>query len=112
MVLVPEDLDHSVGVDTTANLADDIDDNWYGSASKRYATSPGLAVGTGEGVREELERVEARFRQMRGRETNPASRRLAAVQDELQDLEGRAEGEARAAIETARAQIASYRSTE
>jgi len=65
-----------------------------------------------DGVREELEPVETRFREMTGREKAPETSRLDSVQTELRDIEGRAEGEARKAIGKAREQISAYRSAE
>lgn len=73
----------------------------------------GRAVETAtKGIREELEPVEDRFKEMTGKEEEPESGRLEGVQEELRDLEERAEGEAREAIGKARKQISSYRNAE
>ncbi len=62
------------------------------------------------GLREELEPVEARFRELTGRESAaPEPSRLEAIREELGALEARAEGEAREAIAEARVKIAAYR---
>ncbi|MFB6081508.1 MAG: hypothetical protein ABEJ67_01675 [Halanaeroarchaeum sp.] len=64
-----------------------------------------------EGVREELEPLEGRFREMTGSEDEePAAGRLESIQSDLKDLEARAEGDARDQIKKAREQISTYRS--
>lgn len=62
-----------------------------------------------KGVKEELEPIEDRFRDLTGREEDPAPSRLDKIRDELEDLEERAEGEAREAIADARSRIREYR---
>lgn len=63
------------------------------------------------GMKEELEGVEAKVRELTGREAEeePEPSRLEALQAELKDLEERAEGEAKEAIESARAKIQAFR---
>jgi len=61
------------------------------------------------GVREELAPIEARFRELSGREEAPEPSRLAAIREELGVLEQRAEGEAKAAIAEARERLEAYR---
>jgi hypothetical protein len=66
-----------------------------------------------KGVREELEPVEARFRDLTGRnEPEPEPSRLEAVKADLQALQERAEGEAEQAIAEAREKIGAYRGKE
>jgi hypothetical protein len=62
-----------------------------------------------EGVLEELDPIEARFRELTGREEEPEPSRLEQLQEELQELERRAEGEAKTAIADARERIRRYR---
>jgi len=62
-----------------------------------------------KGVMEELEPIEARFRELTGREQEPEPSRVAAIREELATLEERAEGEAKEAIANARAKLESYR---
>lgn len=61
------------------------------------------------GVKEELEPIETRFREMTGNETDPEPSRIDQLRDELKALEARAEGEARDAIANARSQLHNYR---
>ncbi|GAB7094099.1 hypothetical protein JCM30237_12510 [Halolamina litorea] len=61
------------------------------------------------GVREEVESVEQRVRKLTGTEKEPEPGRLEKLQADLQELEGRAEGEAREAVETARERLTAYR---
>ncbi|MFW6000388.1 MAG: DUF7553 family protein [Halorubrum sp.] len=64
------------------------------------------------GVKEELEPVEARVKELVGRENEepePKPSRLDALQADLKDLEERAEGEAREAVASARERVAEYR---
>ena len=61
------------------------------------------------GLREELEPLEARFRELTGQEEEPEVSRIAAIREELETLEERAEGEAKEAIAQARAKLAAYR---
>ena len=65
-----------------------------------------------EGIREELEPVEERFREMTGgeeEEEEPEPGRLDRLQRDLADLEDRAEGEAKEAVQNARERIRRYR---
>ena len=48
----------------------------------------------GKGLKEELEPVEARFRELTGKEEEPEPNRLEAVKADLKALQERAEGEA------------------
>lgn len=61
------------------------------------------------GLREEIEPVEARVRELTGRDEAPEESRLEAIREELGALEERAEGEAREAIAEARAKLSTYR---
>jgi len=61
------------------------------------------------GVKEELEPVEERFRELTGKEEEPEDDRLATVKGELKDLQAKAEGEAEQAIKDARERIENYR---
>ena len=62
-----------------------------------------------EGVVEELGPLEERFRELTGNEKEPEPSRLETLQDELKELEGRAEGETKTAIADARERIRRYR---
>ena len=67
------------------------------------------------GVREELEPLERRVREMTGAEdetSEPEPGRLERLQQELDELERRAEGEAKAAVQDARERITAYRASE
>ncbi|ELZ49599.1 hypothetical protein C464_03956 [Halorubrum coriense DSM 10284] len=64
------------------------------------------------GVVEELEPVEARVKELVGREDEepePEPSRLDKLQADLKRLEERAEGEAREAVASARKRVAEYR---
>lgn len=61
------------------------------------------------GVKEELEPLEQRVRELTGTEKEPEPGRLEKLQTDLKELEGRAEGEAREAVESARGRLAAYR---
>ena len=64
------------------------------------------------GVKEELEPVEARVKDLVGIEAEeeaPEPSRLDRLQADLKKLEGRAEGEAREAVVSARERVAEYR---
>ncbi|MBX0303613.1 DUF7553 family protein [Haloarcula salinisoli] len=63
----------------------------------------------GKGLKEELEPVEARFRELTGTEEEPEPSRLEAVKADLKALQERAEGEAETAIGQARERIGNYR---
>ena len=65
-----------------------------------------------KGLKEELEPVEERFRELTGRETEPEPGRLETVKTDLKALQGRAEGEAEDAIAQAREKIGAYRDEE
>ena len=65
-----------------------------------------------EGVVEELQPVEERFRKLTGNEEEPEPSRLEKVQQELKELESRAEGESKKAIADARTRIRKYRNGE
>jgi hypothetical protein len=65
-----------------------------------------------EGVMEELGPLEERFRELTGKEEEPEPSRLEKLQGELQELEARAEGEAKTAIADARERIQRYRGGE
>ena len=65
-----------------------------------------------EGVKEELEPVEARVKELVGREEDepePEPSRLDRIQADLKELEERAEGEAREAVASARKRVKEYR---
>jgi len=62
------------------------------------------------GVKEELEPVEARVKELvGGEEEEPEPSRLDRIQADLKGLEERAEGEAREAVAAARARLKEYR---
>ena len=61
------------------------------------------------GVREELEPIEQRVRELTGREKEPEPGRFEQVREDLKELQGRAEGEAKEAIGKAQAQLREYR---
>ena len=61
------------------------------------------------GVSEEVGRVEARVRELTGREAEPEPGRLDELKADLKELQGRAEGEAREAIAEARERLDAYR---
>lgn len=61
------------------------------------------------GVSEEVGKVEERFRELTGRDEDPEPGRLDEIKADLQELQERAEGEAREAIEEARERIEAYR---
>ena len=65
-----------------------------------------------KGVKEELEPVEERFRELTGNEEEPEPSRLDKVKGDLKDLQKKAEGEAEQAIADARGKIETYRETE
>jgi hypothetical protein len=66
----------------------------------------------GKGLKEELEPVEERFRELTGREAEPEPGRLETVKTDLKGLQDRAEGEAEEAIAQAREKIGEYRGKE
>ena len=60
-----------------------------------------------QGVKEELEPIEERFREMTGREKEPS--RIERIRADIEELQGKAEGEAREALVDARAKLREYR---
>jgi len=62
-----------------------------------------------EGLRVELEPIEARFRELTGREAEPEPGRLETIRSELEALQERAEGETREAIAEARERLEEFR---
>lgn len=64
------------------------------------------------GVSEEVGKVEERFRDLTGRDEEPEPGRLDEIKADLLELQERAEGEAREAIEDARGRIDAYRAEE
>ena len=63
-----------------------------------------------KGVKEELEPIEERFREMTGRDEEPEPSRVDKIREDLERLEERAEGDARKAIKDARERLWQYRS--
>jgi hypothetical protein len=61
------------------------------------------------GVKEELEPIEQRVRELTGREKEPEPGRFEQVRDELKAVQAKAEGEAKEAIGEARAKLRDYR---
>jgi predicted nucleic acid-binding Zn-ribbon protein len=63
------------------------------------------------GVKEELEPLEERVRELTGNETEeePEPSRLERLQQDLKDLEERVEGEASEAVKNARGRLLAYR---
>ena len=61
------------------------------------------------GVREELEPIEERFREMTGREKEPDPGRVERIRADIEELQGRAEGEAKEALSEARTKLKQYR---
>ena len=62
------------------------------------------------GVKEELEPVEARVREIVGRETEPEAPRLDRLEADLTELSRKAEGDAKEAVQQAREKVDEYRS--
>ncbi len=62
-----------------------------------------------KGVREELNPIQRRLQEMVGSEEDPEPSRVERLRADLKDLQGRAEGEARDAIDTARRRLEEYR---
>ncbi len=65
-----------------------------------------------QGVAEELEPVEAKFKELTGDDEDPEPSRLDGIREELAEIEERAEGEAKEAVNNARERIRSYREGE
>jgi len=61
------------------------------------------------GIMEEVEPLEERVRELTGTEKEPEPSRLEKLQSDLRELEQRAEGEAREAVQNARERVAAYR---
>ncbi|MFC6787479.1 hypothetical protein ACFQFH_16945 [Halobaculum halobium] len=61
------------------------------------------------GVKEELEPVEERVREIVGREKEPEPSRLDRLEADLTELSKRAEGEAKEAVQQARDRLRDYR---
>lgn len=59
------------------------------------------------GIEKELEPIERRVRELTGQEKDPEPSRLEEIRADLTDIERRAEGEAREAIENARRRLQS-----
>ncbi len=64
------------------------------------------------GLKEELEPVEQRVREVVGEEEEPEPSRVEAIREDLASLEERAEGQTKEAIADARERIANYRGSE
>lgn len=64
-----------------------------------------------KGIREELEPLETRVRELTGQDGDeePEASRVAAIREELEAIEQRAEGEAKEAIADAREKLNEYR---
>lgn len=62
-----------------------------------------------KGIREELEPIEERFRDLTGREKEPEPGRLEKIRNDLEELQERAEGETKKAINDAIDRIDEYR---
>lgn len=62
-----------------------------------------------QGVREELEPIEERFREMTGREKEPDPGRVERIRSDLEEIQGKAEGEAKEALAEARTKLHQYR---
>jgi len=65
-----------------------------------------------QGVAEELEPVEEKFKALTGDDEAPELGRLDNIREELEGIEERAEGEAKEAVTKARERIRSYREGE
>jgi len=62
-----------------------------------------------KGIKEELEPIEERFRELTGREKEPEPGRLEKIRNDLEELQERAEGETKSAINDAIDRIDAYR---
>ncbi|WP_435127229.1 DUF7553 family protein [Halobaculum sp. D14] len=62
-----------------------------------------------EGVKEEVQPIEERVRELVGKEKEPEPDRLEKLQADLKELSERAEGETKAAVQDARDRIKEYR---
>lgn len=63
-----------------------------------------------QGIVEEVEGIEARVRELTGREEEPEPGRVERLQQDLVELEERVEGEARERVMEARQRLEAYRS--
>ncbi|MFB6185405.1 MAG: hypothetical protein ABEI06_05075 [Halobacteriaceae archaeon] len=64
-----------------------------------------------KGVEEELQPIEDRFRKLTGKEAEPEPTRLEKIQQDIKQLEKKAEGEAKKKLEDARGRIKEYRNS-
>ncbi|WP_255167194.1 DUF7553 family protein [Natrononativus amylolyticus] len=64
------------------------------------------------GVKETLEPIEAKLRELTGREKEPEPGRVESLIEEVKDAERKAEGDAREALGNAREKLEEYRSKE
>ncbi len=64
------------------------------------------------GVKEKVEPLEDRVRELIGKEKEPEPSRVEALLEDVKELEEKAEGEAREAIGTAREKLEAYRASE
>ncbi|WP_435145064.1 DUF7553 family protein [Halobaculum sp. P14] len=62
-----------------------------------------------EGVKEEVQPIEERVRELVGKEKEPEPDRLEKLQADLKELSERAEGETKEAVQDARDRIKEYR---
>jgi len=62
-----------------------------------------------KGIAEELEPLEERVKELTGNETEPEPSRFEEVRADLKELQGRAEGEAKDALGSAREKLEEYR---
>jgi len=58
-----------------------------------------------KGITEELEPVEERVRELAGKEEEPDPGRLEEIREDLEEIQNRAEGEAKEAISDARGKL-------
>jgi hypothetical protein len=62
-----------------------------------------------KGITEELEPVEERVRELAGKEEEPDPGRLEEIREDLEEIQNRAEGEAKEAISDARGKLQTLR---
>ena len=62
-----------------------------------------------KGITEELEPVEERVRELAGKEEEPDPGRLEEIREDLEEIQDRAEGEAKEAISDARGKLQTLR---
>lgn len=65
-----------------------------------------------QGVREEIAPIETKVRELTGHEAEPEPGRVEAIRQELSEIEARAEGEAKAAVQTAKDRLSGVRRSE